>query len=100
MQRRDFITLLGGAAASSASWPPAVRAEQAAKPIIGLLIPGTPASHGYAATLQRLRELGWVEGRTIAVEYRWAEGFGELLSSRPISSGSRFKSLSREAPPL
>ena len=77
MRRRQFITLLGGAAA----WPVAVRAQQAAKPIIGLLVPGTPASHGnwYAATVQRLRELGWVEGRTIGVEYRWAEGLGERL---------------------
>jgi putative tryptophan/tyrosine transport system substrate-binding protein len=81
MKRREFIGLLGGAAASFVSWPPAVREEQAAKPIIGLLVPGTPASHGhwYAATVQRLREFGWVEGRTIAVEYRWAEGFGERL---------------------
>jgi ABC-type uncharacterized transport system substrate-binding protein len=75
--RREFITLLGGAAA----WPLPAHAQQAAKPTIGLLVPGTPASHGhwYAATVQRLRELGWVEGRTIAVEYRWAEGFGERL---------------------
>jgi putative tryptophan/tyrosine transport system substrate-binding protein len=77
MGRRQFITLLGGAAA----WPLPTHAQQAAKPTIGLLVPGTPASHGhwYAATVQRLRELGWVEGRTIAVEYRWAEGFGERL---------------------
>src|SRR5262245_37359396 len=79
--RREFITLFGGAAASYVSWPLVVRAEQAAKPIIGLLVPGTPASHGhwYAATVQRLRELGWVEGRTIVVEYRWAEGLGQRL---------------------
>jgi ABC-type uncharacterized transport system substrate-binding protein len=75
--RREFIALLGGAAA----WPLPAHAQQAAKPTIGLLVPGTPASHGhwYAATVQRLRELGWVEGRTIAVEYRWAEGFGGRL---------------------
>ena len=81
MRRREFITLFGGAAASYVSWPLVVRAEQAAKPIIGLLVPGTPASHGhwYAATVQRLRELGWVEGRTIVVEYRWAEGLGQRL---------------------
>ena len=77
MNRREFIALLGGAAA----WPLPAHAQQAAKPTIGLLVPGTPASHGhwYAATVQRLRELGWVEGRTIAIEYRWAEGFGERL---------------------
>jgi putative ABC transport system substrate-binding protein len=78
IRRREFVLLLGGAAAA---WPLAARAQQAAKPTIGLLVPGTPASHGhwYAATVQRLRELGWVEGRTIAIEYRWAEGFGERL---------------------
>jgi ABC-type uncharacterized transport system substrate-binding protein len=78
MNRREFITLIGGAAVM---WPLGTRAEQAAKPSIGLLVPGTPASHGhwYAATVQRLRELGWVEGSTITVEYRWAEGFGERL---------------------
>jgi putative tryptophan/tyrosine transport system substrate-binding protein len=60
--RREFIILLGGAAA----WPHAARAQQPAKlPTIGLLVPGTPASHGqwFAALVQRLRELGWIEGR-------------------------------------
>src|SRR6266700_8449745 len=74
MKRRDFITLLGGAAVA---WPLAARAQQAGKlPTIGFLVPGTPSSHGqwYAALAQRLRELGWIEGRTVAVEYRWAEG--------------------------
>jgi putative ABC transport system substrate-binding protein len=70
MKRRDFISLLGGAAAA---WPLAARA-QAKLPTIGFLIAGTPASHGawFAALVQRLRELGWIEGRTIAFEYRWA----------------------------
>jgi putative ABC transport system substrate-binding protein len=76
VRRREVITLLGGAAAAAA-WPLATRAQQAGKrPTIGLLTAGAPATHGrwVAAFVQRLRELGWIEGRTIAIEYRWAEG--------------------------
>jgi putative tryptophan/tyrosine transport system substrate-binding protein len=73
MNRREFITLLGGA---GVAWPLAARAQQAAKlPIVGFL--GTDAS-GWrpwtSAFVQRLHELGWMEGRTIAIEYRWSEG--------------------------
>jgi putative ABC transport system substrate-binding protein len=78
--RREFITLLGSAAAA---WPLAVRAQQAAKlPTIGFLVAGTPSSHGQwvAAFVQRLRELGWIEGRTITIEYRWAEGRSERFA--------------------
>jgi putative ABC transport system substrate-binding protein len=72
VRRREFITLLGGAAA----WPLAARAQQPARlPTVGFL--GTDAS-GWgpwtAAFVQRLHELGWIEGRTIAIEYRWSEG--------------------------
>ncbi len=77
MKRREFIALLGGAAAA---WPPAVRAQQSAKlPAIGFLGAGSPAtwSHWTAAFVQRLRELGWIEGRTVAIQYRWAEGRSE-----------------------
>jgi putative ABC transport system substrate-binding protein len=77
MQRRDFITLLGGAAAT---WPLVARAQQPTKmPLIGFLGGTTPsgASQWVAAFVQRLRELGWFEGRTVAIEYRWAEGRGE-----------------------
>jgi putative tryptophan/tyrosine transport system substrate-binding protein len=80
MRRRDFIGLLGGAATA---WPLAARAQQPAKlPTIGFL--GTTSasawSHYVAAFAQRLRELGWVESRTVAIEYRWAEGRSERLT--------------------
>jgi putative tryptophan/tyrosine transport system substrate-binding protein len=72
MRRREFITLLCGAAAA---WPLAPRAQQPAMPIIGYLGGSTALSASWtAAFAQRLRELGWVEGRTVAVDYRWAEG--------------------------
>ena len=71
MKRQKFIAALGGAAA----WPVVGRAQPAKVPIVGFLVPGTPASSGQkmAACTQRLRELGWIEGRTIAIERRWAE---------------------------
>jgi putative ABC transport system substrate-binding protein len=81
IRRREFITLLGGAAAT---WPLAARAQPAKLPTVGLLVPGTPAFFGQrvAACTQRLRELGWIEGRTVAIEYRWAEAqrFDEIVN--------------------
>src|SRR5437899_7051046 len=81
MKRREFITLLGGATvALSFLWPFAGRAQQAGKlPPIGFLGAGSPATWGHwtSAFVRRLRELGWIEGRTIAIEYRWAEGRNE-----------------------
>jgi putative tryptophan/tyrosine transport system substrate-binding protein len=73
MRRRDFITLLGGAAAT---WPLAVSAQQGKLPTIGVLGAGTPSAwtDWVAAFVRRLGELGWIEGRTVAIEYRWAEG--------------------------
>jgi len=74
LQRREFITLLGGAVAA---WPLAARAQQAAKlPTVGFPGATTPSAQSQwtDAFVQRLRELGWIEGRTIAVEYRWTEG--------------------------
>ena len=78
MKRREFITLLGGAAA----WPMAARAQQVSKlPIIGFLGAGSGSDSVWkdwtAAFVQRLRELGWVEGRTIVIEYRWGDGRAE-----------------------
>jgi putative tryptophan/tyrosine transport system substrate-binding protein len=73
IRRREFITLLGGAAAC----PLAARAQQAGKlPTIGFLGAATllVESQRVAAFVQRLRELGWIEGRTVAIEVRWADG--------------------------
>jgi len=69
MRRREFITLLGGAAVA---WPIAAPAQQAPRPVIGLLVSGTAAAQSEltAALLQRLRELGWSEGRNLIIEYR------------------------------
>jgi putative ABC transport system substrate-binding protein len=109
--RRQFITLLGGAAAA---WPLAARAQQAGKlPTIGFLVSGTPSSHGqwFAALVQRLRELGWIEGRTVAIEYRWAEGrteraaeiaaeFDRLKVDVIVTSGTAFVVAAKQATPV
>jgi ABC transporter substrate binding protein len=75
MKRRKFVMLLGGAAA----WPLAARAQQPAMPVIGWLGGGTAASQRawVDAFVRRLGELGWIEGRTVAIEYRWGEGRAE-----------------------
>jgi putative ABC transport system substrate-binding protein len=83
MKRREFVTLLGGAAAASIAWPLAAIAQQSGKlRTIGFLGPNTRsgASDWVAALAQRLRELGWIEGRTVTIEYRWAEGREERLA--------------------
>jgi putative ABC transport system substrate-binding protein len=80
MRRRQFITLLGGAAAA---WPLTARAQQGGKlPTIGLMGAGTAASQSHltAAFLRRLRELGWTEGRNVGIEYRWGEGRAERFT--------------------
>src|SRR6266581_4596892 len=78
MRRREFITLLGGAAVA---WPLAARAQQKT-PTIGFLGPASASamSAWTAAFVQRLRELGWIEGRSIAIEYRWGDGRADRLS--------------------
>jgi putative tryptophan/tyrosine transport system substrate-binding protein len=78
-RRREFITLLGRATA----WPLAARAQQPGKlPTIGVLGTATASawSQWVAALAGRLRELGWIEGRTVAIEYRWAEGRPERFT--------------------
>ena len=76
LERRNFITLIGGAAA----WPLAANAQQLGRlPTIGFLGPlaSVAMNRWTAAFVQRLRELGWIEGRTVAIEYRWGEGRSE-----------------------
>ena len=79
--RRELIAALGGAAVAR---PFAVRAQKSRNlPTIGFIIPGTPSSHGQLATAfaRRLRELGWTEGSTVAIEHRWTEGRSERAAA-------------------
>jgi putative ABC transport system substrate-binding protein len=79
MKRREFITLLGGAAAA---WPLAARAQQRAFPVIGLLSSRSPAVDSLLISVirQSLNETGFVEGQNVALYYRWAEGRYDRLA--------------------
>jgi hypothetical protein len=79
VKRREFITLLVGGAAA---WPLAARAQRSKPALMGLLGSGTAAAQSEltAAFVQRLRELGWIEGRNLTIEYRWAEGRSERFA--------------------
>jgi putative ABC transport system substrate-binding protein len=87
MRRRQFIAGLGGAIA----WPLTAPAQQPKLPTIGFLSTSSASvwQPWTAAFVQRLRELGWIEGRTVAIEYRWAEGRADRLAEFAAEFGSR-----------
>ena len=87
LKRREFITLIGGAAAT---WPLAARAQQSNLPVVGFLHSGSPQGRALrvAAFRQGLAESGYVEGQDVTIEYRWAEERYEQLAAFAAELGS------------